>query len=66
MGIVSTLITFAMELSTIFATYKDKDPREMIDPITDAIIQAVGFLPRQQAQRWAHQIISPYLVSKDF
>ena len=43
MGIVSTLISFAMELSTIFATYKDKDPREMIDPITDAIIQAVGF-----------------------
>ena len=55
-----------MELSTIFATYKGKEPTEMIDPITDAIINAVGFVSRQQAQRWAHQIIAPYLVARDF
>ena len=65
MGIVSTLISFAMELSTIFATHKDK-PNEMIEPITDAIINALGFVSRQQAQRWAHQIIAPYLVARDF
>ena len=63
---ILTLIQFAQSIIEIWNDKDNLSPIELIDKVTDAIMSSVGFIGRKNAQRAAHAILQPYLVSKDF